>query len=566
MFIKMFLGAAAVCALFVLLAVKLKKVCKLFVALTVVALLPTLVLGLIACGAGSVINYPGDPAAAVHGMVSALNAGEYEAADDYVLGSLGLLNAEIQDSDNTLVALICDSLDAKAGEPVYEEFTAVLPVQLTVLDTEAWLAALAAEAESVLAETVETSVAKELYNEARDAYRDGVTETAYETALQTMQNRGGDYVHTVSVDVTLSWTPFGWQIQLDEALRSALEGYDLGNAAVILFDGDMALRLSNRMHTAHGDIVAGLPVMYKHYSIPVDAAAPMPDPERFGATDDPAVVEAVIARAAHLVGDRKISWNRDIVITPGSQIQYYYDETILMIQWKESRNGCMVNFGEVIIQDGSQIRRVIAGDQYLSFNWESPTQMSQRSNAVLGMTGDFYMFRQVGIMANQGKVYRTDPSSLAHAFFTYDGEMILTKGHAVSQGQATRFVKDNNVNFSLAFGPIIIENYEVLPHPPYILGEFNDNYPRAAIGEVDPLHFIVMTAGRAEGSDDRTLTLAESTQFILEKNVHKAYNLDGGRTANMTVNGVLTTDPAFAFERTMSDMFCFVSAIPEEER
>ena len=95
-----------------------------------------------------------------------------------------------------------------------------------------------------------------------------------------------------------------------------------------------------------------------------------------------------------------------------------------------------------------------------------------------------------------------------------------------------------------------------IPHPPYILGEFNDNYPRAAIGEVDPLHFIVMTAGRAEGTDDRTLTLAESTQFILEKNVHKAYNL----------NGVLATDPAFAFERTMSDMFYFASAVPESER
>ena len=176
------------------------------------------------------------------------------------------------------------------------------------------------------------------------------------------------------------------------------------------------------------------------------------------------------------------------------------------------------------------------------------------------------MFRQVGIVAYQGKVYRTDPSSMAHAFFTYDGEMILTKGHEVSQGNAKKFVQENNVNFSLAFGPVIIENYEVLPHPPYILGEFNDNYPRAAIGEVDPLHFIVMTAGRAEGTDDRTLTLAESTQFILEKNVHKAYNLDGGRTANMTMNGVLTTDPAFVFERTMSDMFYFASAVPESER
>ena len=150
MFIKMFLGAAAVLSLFVLLAVKLKKARKLFVVLTVVVLLPTLVLGLIACGAGSVINYPGDPAAAVEGMVSALAAGEYEAADSYVLGKLGLVTEEPLAGEDTLIPLICGSLSVDAGEPRYEEFTAILPVELTVLNTEAWLEALAAETEAVL--------------------------------------------------------------------------------------------------------------------------------------------------------------------------------------------------------------------------------------------------------------------------------------------------------------------------------------------------------------------------------------------------------------------------------
>lgn len=567
MFIPMFAGAAAVCVLFAVLAWKIKKVRGLFAVLTVIALMPTVVLGLITFGAADFIHYPGDPSEVMEEMTSALAAGEYEAADDYVYGTLGLRGDDKQTGDLTLIPLVCESLSAKCGEPRYEEFTAIVPVELTVLDTEGWLTALAAESEAVLAATVESSSAKVLYNAERDAYLDGVTEAAYAEALQTMWSKGGDYLHTVSVDVTVYWTPFGWQILLDEALQNALEGYALGGQSVRVKNAAMADRLSARMTTVHGEIVDGLPLIYKHYTIPVeDLAAPKPDPDRFGSTDDPAVIEAVIAKAAHLVGDRKISWNRDIVITPGSQIQYYYDETILALTWKESRDGCLVTFGEVIIQDGSQIRRVMADDTYLSFNWESPTQMSQRTNAVLGMTGDFYMFRQVGIVAYQGKVYRTDPSSMAHAFFTYDGEMILTKGHEVSQGNAKKFVQENNVNFSLAFGPVIIENYEVLPHPPYILGEFNDNYPRAAIGEVDPLHFIVMTAGRAEGTDDRTLTLAESTQFILEKNVHKAYNLDGGRTANMTMNGVLTTDPAFVFERTMSDMFYFASAVPESER
>ena len=564
MFIKLFAGAAAACVLLLVLAVKIKKARGLFAVLTIIALLPAAVLGLIAFGGGDVINYPGDPAAAVENMTSALAAGEYEAADEYVYGTLGLSGEEAADS--TLIPLVCQSLSADCGEPRFEEFTAILPVELTVLDTEGWLAALAEESEAVLAATVEASSAKVLYNDARDAYQEGITEAAYTEALQTMWNRGGEYLHTVSVGAEMFWTPFGWQILLDEALLSALEGYAVEEESEVLKDGAMALRLSERMETAHGDIVNGLPLIYKTYKIPVeDLAAPEPDPDRFGVTTDPDVIEAVIAAAAPLVGDREISWNRDIVLKAGTQMQYYFDESILAIVWKEDRDGCCVTFGEVIIKDGSQIRRVLADDTYRSFNWETPTQMSQRTNAVLGMTGDFYMFRQVGIMAYQGQVYRTDTSSLAHAFFTYDGEMLLTKGHEVSQSEAVQFVADNDVSFSLGFGPVIIENYEVLPHPPYILGEFLDNYPRAAIGEVDPLHFIVMTAGN-EGEGDRTITLAESTRFILEKNVHKAYNLDGGKTANMTFNGVLTADPALGAERTMSDMFYFASAVPESER
>ena len=566
MFIKLFLGAAAACVLLLVLAVKIKKLRGLFGGLAVIALLPTVVLGLIAFEAADIINYPGDPAAAVEGMTSALAAGEYEAADDYVYGTLGLVGDDKQAGDLTLIPLVCESLSAQCGEPRYEEFTAIVPVELTVLDTHAWLGALAAESEAVLAATVEASSAKVLYNDDRDAYLDGVTEGAYTEALQTMWNKGGEYLHTVSVDVTLFWTPFGWQILMDGELLCGLEGYDNGEQTEITKDGAMAERLSARMTTAHGDIVNNLPLIYKTYKIPVeDLAAPKPDPDRFGMTTDPAVIEAVIEQAAPLVGDRKISWNRDIVIKPNTQMQYYFDESILAITWKEDRDGCCVTFGEVIIKDGSQIRRVLADNTYRSFNWETPSQMAQRTNAVLGMTGDFYMFRQVGIMAYQGQVYRTDPSSLAHAFFTYDGDMILTKGHEVSQGQAEQYVKDNNVNFSLGFGPVIIENYEVLPHPPYILGEFLDNYPRAAIGEVDPLHFIVMTAGN-EGEPDRTITLSESTQFILEKGVHKAYNLDGGKTANMTFNGVLTADPVLGAERTMSDIFYFASAVPESER
>ena len=567
MFIPMFLISAAAAALFAVLTIKLKKVRGLFAVLTIAALLPAAVLGLITFGQGGLVNYPGDPAQAVTEMVDAIGEMDFEAADKHVLGSLGLDVDEDCDVQQLLELMSGCWAVSIEETPVYKKFTATLPVELSRLDMDAWLTALAGEAETVLTDMVQSHTRAEIFNADRTAYLDGITEQAYATAVTGMLQRGEEFIVTDTVNVTLAWTPFGWQIVLDEALISTLEGFTVGDEQENRLNGELAVRLGAYLNTAHGEIVENLPFIQKVFKIPQDAlAAPEPDPNGFGVTDDPNEVLQVIERAKDLVGDRTLSWTPEIEIKPGSKIQYYYDESILVIQWKEFRNWSLATFAEVIVKDGSQIRRVLAGDEYRSWDWETPTQMSQRTNAVLGMSGDFYMFRAIGIMVYQGEVYRTDPKSLHHLFFTNSGEMLLTKSYEVSEENAEAFVEENDVNFSLAFGPVIIENGEKLDMPLYLVGEFYEDYPRAAIGEVDPLHFIVMTVGKEGPRENQTVTLPEAQQYIYEKGVQKAYSLDGGKTANMTFNGELTNDPQYRQERTMSDMFYFASAVPEEER
>lgn len=554
MFLMMLLICAAVVIAFAALAIKLKKVRGLFVVLTVLALLPTAVLGVIVAGFGDMLNYPGDPADAV--------------TQWRVLGVLGMESEDASEDTRALVELIDTCLTAvPVGEARLQEFSAVQTVSLTRLDTEAWLEGLAAEAEVQLRSIIQSNVRADVYNADRTAYLDGITERAYEAAFEEMLKRGEDYLVTEELDVILSWTPFGWYLVPNEAFVNRIEGYALGDEGDIVLKAHIAQRLGARLNTEKGEILETLPFIQKVFTIPRDAlAAPVPDPKGFGSTDDPNEVLQVIERAKDLIGDRTISWSPDIEIKPGSMINYYYDESILVIQWKEFRNWSLATFAEVIVKDGSQIRRVLAGNEYRSWDWETPTQMSQRTNAVLGMTGDFYMFRAVGIMAYQGEVYRTDPASLHHLFFTNSGEMLLTKSYEVAEEDAAAFVEENDVSFSIGFGPVIIENGEKLPMPNYLVGEFYDDYPRAAIGEVDPLHFIVMTVGKEGPRENQTVTLPEAQQYIFEKGVHKAYALDGGKTANMTFNGELTNDPRYRQERTMSDMFYFASAVPEEER
>ena len=556
MLLAMFIGAAALCVLLIGLAIKKENGRALFAALAVVALVPMVALGMMT------VNSSNDPAATVAGMVNALAAGEYEAANDYVDGTLGI-GAEA-DFDRTMTNLVLGSLYVDCGEAQVDNFTAVVPAELTVLDTEAWLAALDEDTVAQLSNIVKERPIEQLFNAAGDAYLEGVADEAYTAALENMQGKSGECLHTVPVNVNLKLTPFGWRVQLTEALQNALEGYALGDETVAVEDGALAQRLSARLNTAYGEITANLPLLHKAYEIPEDAVkAPKPQGV-YGATFDMAEVQAVIDQAALLLDGQELAWNPDLNFWSEEPIRYYYDETILALTWKEIINGNMVTFGEVKFAHPSQLRRAVTGNRYDYGIDEYPTKLAQNVNAVLASAGDFYGFRDLGITVYQRKLYRHNPASVDTAYFTADGNMIFSKrGELMNRADAEQFIKDNDVLFAVAFGPVMVENGEPVHTSEYAIGEVNDRYSRAAIAQKDELHYMVMTVN-FEGPCQKTCTLAQAVEYIAAKNVQQAYTLDGGQTASVVLGGRLVNRPDWGEERTMSDIIYFASAIPEE--
>ena len=556
MLLAMFIGAAALCVLLIGLAIKKENGRALFGALAVVALVPMVMLAMMT------VNSSNDPAASVTGMTNALAAGEYEAANEYVDGTLGIGGEA--DFDRTMTNLVLGTLYVDCGEAQVDDFAAVVPAELTVLNTEAWLTALNDATVAELSNIVKAKPVEQLFNAAGDAYLDGIADEAYTAALENMLTKGGDYLHTVSVNVNLKLTPFGWKMQLNEALQNALEGYVLGDETVAVEDGALAQRLSARLNTAYGEITANLPLLHKAYEIPEDAVkAPKPQ-GKFGSTFDMAEVQAVIEEAALLLDGQELAWNPDLNFYDQEPIRYYYDETILALTWKEIINGNMVTFGEVKFAHPSQLRRAVTGNRYDYGIDEYPTKLAQNVNAVLASAGDFYGFRDLGITVYQRKLYRHNPASVDTAYFTADGNMIFSKrGELMNRAEAEQFIKDNDVLFAVAFGPVMVENGVPVHTSEYAIGEVNDRYSRAAIAQKDELHYMVMTVN-FEGPCQKTCTLAQAVEYIAAKNVQQAYTLDGGQTASVVRGGRLVNRPDWGEERTMSDIIYFASAIPEE--
>ena len=329
---------------------------------------------------------------------------------------------------------------------------------------------------------------------------------------------------------------------------------------------DLVGKLDVFMNNAASDALENVAYIKKIYTIPEsDLVAPKPDPTKFGSTTDPMVVQSIVDSAAELLDGQTLVWNPDIVLMEGTEIQYYYDETILVIAWKEAINNSACTFSEVKIAHGSQLRRALADNTYGSSVQMYPTQMAENANAVIAINGDFYGHRPFGITVYQRQLYRFNPKTLETCFFTASGDMLFTHaGELTDEESVKKLVADNDITFSVSFGPILVENGQLKTTDSYLVGEIDTQYSRAAIGQVDKLHYLLMSINE-EGAYQRRVPMNVAAEYIYSKGVVNAYALDGGQTATIVMQGKTVNRPDWGNERLMTDIIYFATALPGEE-
>ena len=299
-----------------------------------------------------------------------------------------------------------------------------------------------------------------------------------------------------------------------------------------------------------------------------DQIAPEPDQSKFGTTTNPADMADFLAEAKELLGIEDTLFSVDTVLYNNSEITYYLDETIMVITWKELVGGSVYTLSEVKIAHPSQFRRFLADGVYGSDKQYTTTQMAASVNAVTASSGDFYKFRPYGIKVYDGQVMHVH-STVDTCFVTEDGYFIFSYRKEITDKQtAQKFVDDNNIRFSLAFGPVLVDNSQCVPIPEnYTLGEVLDFYPRAAIAKMPgELHYLMVAANQ---DPDRNVfpvpNMTQFSQYLQSFGAEKAYALDGGQTAVIVTNDKLINRPSYGRQRAISDIIYFATAIPDGE-
>ena len=188
--------------------------------------------------------------------------------------------------------------------------------------------------------------------------------------------------------------------------------------------------------------------------------------------------------------------------------------------------------------------------------------MAASVNAVVASSGDFYAYRKYGAVVYESTLRRFEGENVDTCYITEDGDLLFTyRNQLKTEAEAEKFIKDNKVRFSLAFGPVLVDGGEIKVPADYILGEVNGTYSRAAICQWDKLHYLIVNTSQEQSYWHRHKVRAFA-EFIRDLGCNTAYALDGGQTTAIVMNDELVTLPDYPTLRRISDIIYFATALP----
>ena len=212
---------------------------------------------------------------------------------------------------------------------------------------------------------------------------------------------------------------------------------------------------------------------------------------------------------------------------------------------------------DVVLDDATTLKSAFANDSFGENITQTTSEIAAAHNAIFAVNGDYYGFRDTGIVVRNGVVYRDEGARQGLAFYR-DGTV---KVYDETSATAEQLVADGVWN-TLSFGPAIVQDSRIVDGIEDV--EVDTNFgnhsiqgeqPRTAVGLIGTNHLVfVVVDGRSPGYS-AGVTMTGLAQIMKDLGAQTAYNLDGGGSSTMYFNGSLLNNPLGANrERGTSDI------------
>lgn len=265
------------------------------------------------------------------------------------------------------------------------------------------------------------------------------------------------------------------------------------------------------------------------------ALAPAP---AAGAEAEPAPAqEPVVTATSYVDGDTSIEIATVVTGSGSSRVTYFV--------------------ADVWIDEGTQLRGGFAENKFGRNIVKGTSDIAESYDAVFAVNGDYYGFRDNGILIRNGVLYRDNGARTGLAVYR-DGTMVVYDERSTTGADLLAAGVWN----TLSFGPALLVDGEV--QQGIDQGEVDNNFgirsiqgnnPRTGIGLIDADHFVfVVVDGRSTGYS-RGVTMPEFAEIFQGLGAKVAYNLDGGGSSTMYFNGSVVNKPqGNGNERAISDI------------
>lgn len=201
---------------------------------------------------------------------------------------------------------------------------------------------------------------------------------------------------------------------------------------------------------------------------------------------------------------------------------------------------------DVHLLDGTDLKSAFAKNQYGTNIIDLVSSIAEDNNAILAINGDYYGFRDDGVIIRNGVLYRNVPAREGLAIYK-DGSMKVYDETAVP---AQQLLEDGVWN-TLSFGPALVKDGKTVSGIDSV--EVDTNFgnhsiqgtqPRTGIGLIDSNHFVLIVADGRNPGYSTGVTMSQFAEIFKDLGCSTAYNLDGGGSTDLVFMGKVINTPS----------------------
>lgn len=289
---------------------------------------------------------------------------------------------------------------------------------------------------------------------------------------------------------------------------------------------------------------------------PAAAATPAPVPQETVAPAAQTQAEAAVESAPSETASPS-EWAEICV----SESDYQYVDDIRSIHIDRiEENGIVYFVADVQIREPSQFHTTLSSDAYEG-NHETLSSMASRSGAVLAVNADDYGAHEYGVIIRNGVLYRTRETTRNMLIVDQNGDFTVRTDRVNEDPEALGAeLVAQGVLHTFEFGPELVRDGQIVEFDPnfnVISTRDTRREPRTAIGQIGPLHYVIIVADGRQDGYSIGMTLPELQELFVRYGAHTAMNLDGGGSTELWLCGEILNRPAGGRERSLSDIIWF---------